>query len=69
MSALAQAPSSPNPLVNGNIILALGNTHDKSAVPVLIDRARGRDGYVDNEVCNALRALTHRQWCDGSGGA
>jgi HEAT repeats len=66
VSALAQAPSSPNPLVNGNIIRALGNTHDKSAVPVLIDRARGRNGWVDNEVCNALPALTHRQWCDGS---
>jgi len=66
VSALAQAPSSPNPLVNGNIIRALGNTHDKSAVPVLIECARRHDGYVDNDVCNALPMLTHRQWCDGS---
>ncbi len=66
VTALAQAPASPNPLVNGNIILALANTHDRSAVPVLIDRARARNGWVDNEVCNALPALTHLQWCDGS---
>ena len=68
VGALTQAPLSPNSLVDGSINLALGNTHDKSAVPVLIDRARGRNGYVDSEVCTGLRALTHRQWCDGSGG-
>ena len=66
VSALAQAPSSPNPLVNRNIMLALGNTHDRSAVPVLIDRARGPNGYVQDQVCGALIALTHLQWCDGS---
>jgi hypothetical protein len=68
VNALAGAPSSPNPLVNGTINQALGNTHDKSAVPVLIDRALARNGHVDNAVCSALIALTHRQWCDGSGG-
>ena len=47
-------------------MLALGNTHDRSAVPVLIDRARGPNGYVQDQVCGALIALTHLQWCDGS---
>jgi len=66
VTALAQAPASPNPLVNRSIVLALGNTHDRSAVPVLIDRARGPNGYVLNEVCDALTQLTHYTWCDGS---
>ena len=66
VNALAQAPVSSNPLVNGTIRRALGNTHDRSAVPVLIDRARLPNGYMDNDVCSALASLTHLQWCDGS---
>jgi HEAT repeats len=63
---LRDAPESPNPHLNRTIVQALGNANASSAVPVLIERARGRDGYVSNDVCSALIVLTHRQWCDGS---
>jgi hypothetical protein len=66
VTALAQAPASPNPLVHRSIVLALSTTRDRSAVPVLIDRARGANGYVVNEVCSALAQMTHYSWCDGS---
>jgi hypothetical protein len=65
VSTLAQAPTSPNPHVNRTIILALGNTHDRSAAPVLIDRVTP-DRSLLNEICGALAQLTHHQWCDGS---
>lgn len=65
VNALAQAPESPNPLVTRMIILALGNTHDRSAVPVLIDKVKA-DATFRNEVCGALTQLTHYTWCDGS---
>ena len=67
VDALRDAPISPNPLVAGAVILALGNTKSKSAVPILIERAEGQKGYVSNEVCTALINLTHRGWCGGVG--
>jgi HEAT repeats len=67
VNALAQAPASSNRLVNMMVIKGLGNTNDKSAVPVLIDRVTTPDGLVKNEVCTALAQLTHYQWCDSSG--
>jgi hypothetical protein len=66
VAALRAASASPNPLVTGAVLEALGNTKTRSAVPVLIDRARGPNGNVLNEVCGALTTLTHRAWCDGS---
>jgi hypothetical protein len=48
------------------VVRALGNTGDKSAVPVLLDRVTSVDGSVRNEICGALIQLTHYQWCDGN---
>jgi hypothetical protein len=67
VEALRDAPRSPDPLVAGAVLLALGNTQSKSAIPILIDRAEGQKGYVSNDVCTALINLTHRSWCGGGG--
>jgi HEAT repeat protein len=67
VEALRDAARSPDPLVTGAVLLALGNTQSKSAIPILIERAEGQKGYVSNDVCNALIALTHLGWCGGVG--
>jgi hypothetical protein len=67
VEALRAAPRSPNPLVAGSILLALGTTNSRSAIPILIERAEGQKGYVSNDVCTALMMLTHRTWCGGVG--
>jgi hypothetical protein len=67
VEALRDAPRSPDPLVAGAVLLALGNTQSKSAIPILIERAEGQKGYVSNDVCTALITLTHRSWCGGVG--
>jgi hypothetical protein len=67
VEALRDAPRSPDPLVAGAVLLALGNTQSKSAIPILIERAEGQKGYVSNDVCTALITLTHRNWCGGVG--
>jgi hypothetical protein len=67
VAALRDAPRSPDPLVAGAVLLALGNTQAKSAIPILIERAEGQEGYVSNDVCTALITLTHRSWCGGVG--
>ena len=54
-------------LAAGAVLLALGNTQSKSAIPILIERAEGQKGYVSNDVCTALITLTHRSWCGGVG--
>lgn len=66
VDALRRAPEGSNPLVESAVLEALGNTKSRSAVPVIIDRAKGTDGYVRNGVCGALITLTHRSWCGGS---
>jgi hypothetical protein len=67
VEVLRDAPRSPDPLVAGAVLLALGNTGSKSAIPILIERAEGQRGYVSNDVCTALIVLTHRSWCGGVG--
>ena len=67
VEALRDAPRSSDPLVAGAVLLALGNTQSKSAIPILIERAEGQKGYVSNDVCTALITLTHRSWCGGVG--
>lgn len=67
VEALRDAPRSPDPLVAGAVLEALGNTRSKSAIPILIERAEGQKGYVSNDVCNALITLTHLSWCGGVG--
>jgi hypothetical protein len=67
VEALRAAPRSPDPLVAGAVLEALGNTRSKSAIPILIERAEGQKGYVSNDVCNALITLTHLGWCGGVG--
>jgi hypothetical protein len=67
VEALRDAPRSPDPVVAGAVLEALGNTRSKSAIPILIERAEGQKGYVSNDVCNALITLTHLGWCGGVG--
>jgi len=67
VEALRDAPRSPDPLVADAVLEALGNTRSKSAIPILIERAEGQKGYVNNDVCNALITLTHLGWCGGVG--
>ena len=67
VEALRDATPSPDPLVAGAVLEALGNTRSKSAIPILIERAEGQKGYVNNDVCNALITLTHLGWCGGVG--
>jgi hypothetical protein len=67
VETLRDAPRSPDPLVTGALLLALGNTQSKSAIPILIERAEGQKGYVSDDVCTALIALTHLSWCGGVG--
>ena len=47
-----------------SIAMALGNTRSRAAVPVLIGMFGNNPSR--NEVCGALRTLTHRAWCDGT---
>jgi hypothetical protein len=65
VETLRDAPRSTDPLFAGTVLLALGNTQSKSAIPILIERAEGQKGYVSNDVCTALIALTHLSWCGG----
>ena len=46
------------------IVIALGNTRSRAAVPVII----GAYGHnpARNGVCGAMKTLTHQDWCDGS---
>lgn len=67
VSALRDAPLSPDPLVAGAVLRALGSTHSKSAIPILLERVDDRKGHVSNDVCRALMTLTHQQWCAGLG--
>jgi hypothetical protein len=67
VETLRDAPRSPDPLVAGAMLEALGNTRSNSAIPILIERAEGQRGYVSNDVCNALITLTHLGWCGGVG--
>lgn len=67
VEALRNAPRSPDPLVAGAVLLALGSTRSTSAIPILIERAEGQKGYVSNDVCTALMTLTHLSWCGGVG--
>lgn len=55
--ALPAAPSEIRP----SIATALGNTRSRAAVPVLFGNTPAR-----NDVCGALRTLTHQAWCDGT---
>jgi hypothetical protein len=52
--------------IRASIATSLGNTRSGAAVPVLISMYGNNP--VFNDVCGALRTLTHRSWCDGSGG-
>ena len=52
-----------SPTIRPDIARALGNTRSRLAVPVLIDMFR--DDSARDDVCDALRTLTHRTWCDG----
>jgi len=54
------------PEIRGSIATALGNARSAAAVPVLIGMY-GNDA-VGSGVCGSLHTLTHRSWCDGSGG-
>ena len=65
VNALEGALQSPNPRVRASVALALGNTRDPGAVPLLI--AMYADRETGNDVCSALITLTHYQWCDGTG--
>lgn len=67
VETLRDAPRSTDPLLAGAVLLALGNTQSKSAIPILIERAEAQKGYVSNDVCTALIALTHLSWCGGVG--
>ena len=64
---LEVAPRSPNPDVRESIAMALGNTRDSTAIPVLILMYAGEGGRANYAVCPALATLTHLRWCDGSG--
>ncbi len=59
-AALASAPAG---LLDA-IVIALGNTRSRAAVPVVIG-AFGNNP-ARNAVCGAMRTLTHQNWCDGS---
>ena len=58
--ALTAAP----PELRSSIATALGNTRSRAAVPVLIGMYGNNPAR--NDVCGALRTLTHRAWCDGT---
>jgi hypothetical protein len=66
---LDAALQSPNPQFRANLALALGNTRDPDAIPVLIQLYADPRGSVQTGVCSALITLTHYQWCDWSGAA
>jgi HEAT repeat protein len=64
--ALAAGLASPSWQVRQAVVVALGNTRSRSAVPLLIRMYGDNDNIVRNEACGALIELTHRDWCDGS---
>ena len=47
--------------------MALGNTRDSAAIPVLIRMYTDDGGRANDAVCSALATVTHLRWCDGSG--
>jgi hypothetical protein len=65
VQALSNAPPSPNPYVRSAVVVALGNTKSREAVPALLQMYR--DEGVRSAVCGALLTMTHYRWCDGSG--
>ncbi|HXG90368.1 MAG TPA: HEAT repeat domain-containing protein [Vicinamibacterales bacterium] len=60
--ALSGAPAE----IRSSIATALGNTRSRAAVPILISLSGNNPAH--NDVCGALKTLTHRTWCDGSYG-
>lgn len=67
VKALADAGQRMETAGRHHIAKALSITRDASAVPVLIRLFEDGDDQARNSVCGALQALTHYQWCDGSG--
>ena len=65
--ALEIALSHPSSQVRFAVAVALGNTRSRIAVAFLIQMYGDKDAAVSNEVCSAMKELTHFQWCDGSG--
>jgi hypothetical protein len=65
--ALDEGLSSSNAQVRLAVAAALGNTRSQAAIPLLIGMYNDDDNAVSNEVCGALKELTHYEWCDGSG--
>ena len=62
---LERALAGADDQLRSDIVTALGNTRSKLAVPILIGQYGIND--TENAVCNSLRVLTHRRWCDGAG--
>jgi HEAT repeat protein len=60
--ALIGAPRSPNPWVRRSILLALGDTGSRLAVPALIELAE-LDPDRRSDACGPFRTLTHHGWC------
>jgi hypothetical protein len=65
VQALIGAPKSPNQEVRFAVVVALGNTRSRSAVPALIRMYE--DPEARGAVCGALLTITHYRWCDGAG--
>ncbi|HEY7287823.1 MAG TPA: HEAT repeat domain-containing protein [Vicinamibacterales bacterium] len=61
---LQRALDTVPPEIRPAIATALGNTRSRLAVPVLIGMFGNNPSR--NDVCSALRTLTHRHWCDGT---
>ena len=67
MKVLETALQNPDPELRAMVAVALGNTRDPAAIPVLIQMYSDQEGSVRKNICSALVTLTHYQWCDGSG--
>ena len=67
--ALESALRNLSPEVRAWAAMALGNTKDPGAVPVLIRMYADESGRVESGVCSALMTLTHYKWCPGDGNA
>lgn len=61
---LERALDNVPPEVRPSVATALGNTRSRLAVPVLIGMFGNNPSR--NDVCGALKTLTHRDWCDGT---
>ena len=61
---LERALDNVPPEVRPSVATALGNTRSRLAVPVLIGLFGNNASR--NDVCGALKTLTHRDWCDGT---